>query len=395
MHLNHDICQRIVERISDNFVGPVSVTDASARILASTQQTLIGSLHPLAATAIATSEVTVNQDNHCTNISLPLVYADMSVGALVFDRASQLDQQIVHVFKMLAELIIHQMTVIDQLVQQRKVHDRFVYDLLHERLHAAPEVMVQEATILGIDLNIPRVVVVISIKSVVDTLMAHPNIQASLPKIATALRLEQIQTQLLDQAYHALEANSADVFSFIDEHRLVVLAEIEPSKLDLQRQRLQRQIQGFLDMLAHSSGVMTSAGLGRYYHGWQMLTHSYSDAQFALETGTALHGAGQIFGIEDLGLAAFVCSDNQATKAALAQRLLQPILDEPDLLATLQTFLQLKLASSQTAQMLRIHRHTLVYRLDKIAHLTGLDPRDFDAAAQFAAALLLRKLSKF
>jgi carbohydrate diacid regulator len=49
------------------------------------------------------------------------------------------------------------------------------------------------------------------------------------------------------------------------------------------------------------------------------------------------------------------------------------------------------LSPSQTAQALTIHRHTLAYRLDKITRLTGLDPRNFEAAATLYAALLHRK----
>ena len=47
---------------------------------------------------------------------------------------------------------------------------------------------------------------------------------------------------------------------------------------------------------------------------------------------------------------------------------------------------------SLAATELSIHRNTLSYRLDKIASLTGLDPRRFDDAVQIRLALLLRSL---
>jgi carbohydrate diacid regulator len=91
---------------------------------------------------------------------------------------------------------------------------------------------------------------------------------------------------------------------------------------------------------------------------------------------------------KDLGLASFVCHGDAALKSAAAQRLLQPLLDKAELLATLDTFLRTNLSRSLAAEQLSIHRHTLDYRLNKIAELTGLDPRDFGAAAQLLAALL-------
>ncbi len=45
-----------------------------------------------------------------------------------------------------------------------------------------------------------------------------------------------------------------------------------------------------------------------------------------------------------------------------------------------------------TARTLHIHRHTLAYRLEKIARLTGHDPRIFATAAQFSAALIVQQV---
>jgi DNA-binding PucR family transcriptional regulator len=38
-------------------------------------------------------------------------------------------------------------------------------------------------------------------------------------------------------------------------------------------------------------------------------------------------------------------------------------------------------------------RYSLAYRLDKITQLTSLNPRQFEAASQLRAALLLHKLN--
>ena len=46
---------------------------------------------------------------------------------------------------------------------------------------------------------------------------------------------------------------------------------------------------------------------------------------------------------------------------------------------------------SETARKLFVHRNTLVYRLEKIKKLTGLDLREFDHAIIFKVALMVRK----
>ena len=74
----------------------------------------------------------------------------------------------------------------------------------------------------------------------------------------------------------------------------------------------------------------------------------------------------------------------------LAAHLLSPLDHEPELLDTLQVFFAQNCCPSETARRLVIHRNTLTYRLQKVALLTGLDPRRFDDATQIHLALLLR-----
>ena len=46
---------------------------------------------------------------------------------------------------------------------------------------------------------------------------------------------------------------------------------------------------------------------------------------------------------------------------------------EPEIFTTLETFFALDCNVSETAKKLYIHRNTLLYRLDKLKHETGLD----------------------
>ena len=46
---------------------------------------------------------------------------------------------------------------------------------------------------------------------------------------------------------------------------------------------------------------------------------------------------------------------------------------------------------SEASRQLYVHRNTLVYRLDKIQKLTGLDLRRFDDAIMFKMVMLVNK----
>ncbi len=54
-------------------------------------------------------------------------------------------------------------------------------------------------------------------------------------------------------------------------------------------------------------------------------------------------------------------------------------------------FFENNLNVSETSRQLYIHRNTLVYRLDKLQKMTGLDLRNFDDAIIFKITLMVSK----
>ena len=64
---------------------------------------------------------------------------------------------------------------------------------------------------------------------------------------------------------------------------------------------------------------------------------------------------------------------------------------DQETLFTIQKFFENNLNVSETSRKLFVHRNTLVYRLEKIKKLTGLDLREFDHAIVFKVALMVKK----
>ena len=60
-------------------------------------------------------------------------------------------------------------------------------------------------------------------------------------------------------------------------------------------------------------------------------------------------------------------------------------------LMTVQAFFENNLNVSETSRKLFVHRNTLVYRLEKIKKITGLDLREFEDAIVFKVALMVKK----
>ena len=64
---------------------------------------------------------------------------------------------------------------------------------------------------------------------------------------------------------------------------------------------------------------------------------------------------------------------------------------DQETLFTINKFFENNLNVSETSRKLFVHRNTLVYRLEKIKKLTGLDLREFDDAIIFKVALMVKK----
>jgi len=391
LQLNRALAQRIVERLADQTGLAVCVTDRSGAVLASTEPGLLGAQPAQAARVLHTAAPDEERRGESVALGMPLCHADLVVGTLLLDHLAPQEVPRARVYRTLAELFIHQTAVIEQLPRQKWVRDKLVADLLSEHAQTGPDTLRQEAALLGIDLGLPRAVVLFETGALVERLGAAPGEPDRLPRVARALRLEQAHSALIDHARQALGLHEADELGFIDDHRMVLLALSEAGAPHALREGLLGRIRLLLDSFARDFGLQASAGVGCVAPDWRALPRSCADARFAIEIGVRLHGPGRVFQPDQLGLASLVCSNDPQLKAELAGRLLSPLAHEPDLLATLEAFLASDLSPSQTAERLHIHRHTLAYRLEKILTLTGLDPRSFAGAAQFAAALMLQK----
>jgi carbohydrate diacid regulator len=155
---------------------------------------------------------------------------------------------------------------------------------------------------------------------------------------------------------------------------------------------LKRAADALLNRLCGDTNTSINIGIGRYHPGLQGISRSYQDAQASLSLGRRFQGNNRVHCLGELGIVAFVGVPDEATKIDLAKYLLSPLDQEPELLLTLNVFFSENCCPSSTAKRLSIHRNTLSYRLDKVATLTGLEPRQFDHAVQMRLSLLLRSL---
>jgi carbohydrate diacid regulator len=390
--LTPDVADRIVVQAVAGIATDVSVTLPTARVIASSDPERVGICHPLARHAVASGDVAVTEDGSEPGVGIPLVYDDAIVGAVVLHVDPRRGREVIRIVRTLAELLIHQATVIDRLPDQKRLRTKFLAELLHGRLdpHAGSPV---EAAIFDIDLDLPRLVAVIDVRAAIERLAGARTGGDAVPSMDRARWRERGRAELLRRASRLPGGRETDAWGFADERWLVLLAVVDLADVEADRCRIARRVQELVDDITRSTRTMISAGIGSHHPGWPALAESFSEACFAAETGLALGEVGRVFAPEELGFAGFLAETGSAAKDGLVRRLLAPLDGQQELRLTLEMFLRANLSSQEAARSLNIHRHTMTYRLDKIERLTGLDPRPFEHAAHFHAALWWRRLA--
>ena len=144
-------------------------------------------------------------------------------------------------------------------------------------------------------------------------------------------------------------------------------------------------------------------GIGTPVKSINDIAHAYSEARLAIEIGRVFESEKYILSYGELGIGRLIYQLPSKLCELFLDEIFQKegfeALDEETLL-TIDKFFENSLNISETSRQLFVHRNTLVYRLDKIERLTGLDLRKFDDAVVFKIAALVRKylianLSKF
>ena len=148
------------------------------------------------------------------------------------------------------------------------------------------------------------------------------------------------------------------------------------------------------ETLKNELRIKTIIGIGTVAERLRELADSYKEAQTAIEVGKVFDTEKSIMHYENLGIGRLIYQlPTTLCEIFLKEVFKKNSLDSLDqeTLFTINKFFENSLNVSETSRKLFVHRNTLVYRLEKIRKLTGLDLRQFDHAIVFRVALMVRQ----
>ncbi|MDR0947049.1 MAG: helix-turn-helix domain-containing protein, partial [Ruminococcus sp.] len=184
---------------------------------------------------------------------------------------------------------------------------------------------------------------------------------------------------------------SKDFVLNITDTDIILVKEVKPNTENKDLEKLAKTIS---DTLSGEFYTRVNVGIGTVISAVKDLARSFKEAQTALEVGKVFDTEKAIVSYENLGIARLIYHlPTPLCEAFLAEVFKKGSIESLDheTLFTIQKFFENNLNVSETSRKLFVHRNTLVYRLEKIKKLTGLDLREFDHAIIFKIALMVRK----
>ncbi len=186
------------------------------------------------------------------------------------------------------------------------------------------------------------------------------------------------------------DKNHDFVFS-LDERNTILAKEITK---DTAQDELLQLAQSVLDTVNAEAYAQIHIGIGSVAPTIKDLAKSYKDARVALEVGKVFDTSHPIVSYENLGIGRLIYQlPTTLCELFLSEVFKKESIDalDQETLFTIQKFFENDLNVSETSRQLYVHRNTLVYRLDKVQKLTGLDLRIFDHAIVFKIAMMVKR----
>ncbi|MDY2648697.1 MAG: sugar diacid recognition domain-containing protein [Pyramidobacter porci] len=153
--------------------------------------------------------------------------------------------------------------------------------------------------------------------------------------------------------------------------------------------------QNLLDRL-EDYGLKAAIGIGSPAHSVAALSLSCQEARKALMLGKKFKQRPDVYCIADFRMEDVISTIDAPVRIRFIKGLtgnLRGKSDWPELEKTIRAWCESGFSLVETARRLHIHRNTLIYRLEKIRHLTGEDIHSFRTCFNLYFALLLGQYS--
>ena len=352
--MSNRLFQGVVHQMRDAIDRVIGVIDENASIIACSELSKIGTTGDYYSVDFGESHDVFVRDGYTYKPFGPHIKADYAVFVEgTDDMASRY-----------AQLLAISLSSIKQYYDEKYDRNNFVKNVVLDNI--MPGDLFTKAKELHFNVDVTRVALLVRVVSTNDV-SAYDVIQNLFPD------------------------KQKDFVFNISESDIVLIKEI---KAGIDSKDLEKLARSIVDTLSSEFYTKAIVGIGTSVVGLKELARSFKEAQVALEVGKVFDTDQSIVSYDNLGIARLIYQ----LPTTLCETFLKEVFKtgsidslDHETLFTIHKFFENNLNVSETSRKLFVHRNTLVYRLEKIKKLTGLDLREFDHAIIFKIALMVKK----
>lgn len=357
--LTKTIAEDIVNRTMRILTHNINVMDQDGVIIGSGEKDRLGHFHAAALQVIRENKrIDIDHDKSKQlpgtkpGINLPIVFEKKIVGVIGITGRPEDISQFGELVKMGAELTLEQAALTHQLQWEERLREELVFEVIN---HRANGLLIERAARMGIDLCARRIAVLLHF-------MSDDKNEKELAKIK--------QDSL---TYLKNYCDKNELVASVQTTKIVILKQFSDSQ---SIETLYKKLEELLKQLTFRANGQWRAGIGNPFTELEDAKRSYQYAEDALEVGEILYPEKTIFIYDDLFLP--ILLHTYPLPADFSKHYHSLVMADPsgDLQATLGAYINSQGELSTVAKGLFIHRNTLGYRLEKIKHITGKDPRN-------------------
>ncbi len=189
--------------------------------------------------------------------------------------------------------------------------------------------------------------------------------------------------------------NTKDFITSVDEENIVLVKELKTEDYEEETQKIAKNI-----VASFNTELMENVhiAVGSSITDLKKVSSSYKEAKLAMEVGKIFGENKNIINYDELGIGRLICQlplplcnmfVNEVLKGVEIKKI------DKEMITTINKLFENNLNVSETSRQLYIHRNTLVYRLDKLQKITGLDLRNFDDSIIFKMTLMVTRYMEF
>ena len=194
---------------------------------------------------------------------------------------------------------------------------------------------------------------------------------------------------VLETLRNLFPCQERDFITEIEEQCLILIKDVREIEKEEEYSEIADMI---IDGLQTEAMVSARVGYGNCVCHFQDISRSYQEAKMSLEVGSIFYMEQRKLSYGNLGIGRLIYQ----LPSSLCEMFLKetfgeknPLVFDEETTITIQKFFENNLNISETARQLFLHRNTLVYRLDRIQKVIGLDIRVFEDAMLFKVAMMV------